>query len=62
MGFALITLGAIGVSWPATKAAPSLVAIPGFLLASLRGGVWAWIGLLTQRVPQATWEPTRRTI
>jgi hypothetical protein len=52
-------LGALGMRWPAGRRVPTVVAIPGFALASNLAGVLAWLRVF-RREHSAQWEPTRR--
>lgn len=53
-----VILGVAGMRWPGARA-PTVLAIPGFILAANVAGILAWKKVLwRERSP--TWEPTRR--
>lgn len=53
-----IALGVAGMRWPGGRA-PALLALPGFVLATILAGILAWMKVLRhERSP--LWEPTRR--
>jgi cellulose synthase/poly-beta-1,6-N-acetylglucosamine synthase-like glycosyltransferase len=52
-------IGIAGMRWPARSAAPRLIRIAGFAVASNLAGVLAWVQVLRNR-RMAVWEPTRR--
>jgi len=52
-------VGSLGMRWPHSRRAPSVVTLAGFALASNLAGILAWWRVLrNQRA--AVWEPTRR--
>jgi cellulose synthase/poly-beta-1,6-N-acetylglucosamine synthase-like glycosyltransferase len=52
-------LGAAALRWPEGRRVPSVLAIPGFILAANVAGVLAWAQALRRR-STPIWEPTRR--
>jgi hypothetical protein len=49
----------IAIRWPANRKVPLPFALAGFAVASITGGLIAWIfALRGRRLPM--WEPTRR--
>jgi cellulose synthase/poly-beta-1,6-N-acetylglucosamine synthase-like glycosyltransferase len=58
LAVAAIALGVAGMRWPGARV-PTVLAVPGFILAANVAGILAWLKVLRrQRSP--TWEPTRR--
>jgi cellulose synthase/poly-beta-1,6-N-acetylglucosamine synthase-like glycosyltransferase len=54
-------LGVIGMHWPKGRRAPSLIAIPGFIVAANLAALTAWWNVVRGRATTAVWEPTRRS-
>lgn len=54
-----VLLGILGIKWPSDRRPPSVVAIPGFALASNLACIVAWMQALGGR-RRSSWEPTRR--
>jgi hypothetical protein len=54
-----IAMAYVAIRWPATRKVPLPFALAGFAVASITGGLIAWIlALRGMRLPM--WEPTRR--
>ena len=58
-GAVVAALGILGMRWPDGRRAPSLIALPGFALASNVAGVLAWLRFFRGQ-SSPVWEPTRR--
>ena len=56
-----VVIGAVGLRWSGESAAPRLIALFGYALASNVAGVLAWIRALRGR-STPVWEPTRRPV
>lgn len=56
----IVALGLIGMRWPAGRTAPTVFALPGFVVASNLAGLTAWWNVCRGRASTAKWEPTRR--
>jgi cellulose synthase/poly-beta-1,6-N-acetylglucosamine synthase-like glycosyltransferase len=54
-----VALGVLGMRWPDDRRAPTLIALPGFALASNVAGVLAWLKFFRGE-SSPVWEPTRR--
>lgn len=59
IGAAVLALGIIGMRWPDDRRAPTVIAIPGFALASNLAGLLAWMRFFRGE-SSPVWEPTRR--
>jgi cellulose synthase/poly-beta-1,6-N-acetylglucosamine synthase-like glycosyltransferase len=56
-----VVVGLVGIRWPGARAAPRLVALAGYVLASNVAGVLAWTRAVRGR-STPLWEPTRRPV
>ena len=59
LAVALLVAGLIGWRWPRRHRAPTLLAVPGYLVAAVAAAFAAWTKALRHQ-HNALWEPTRR--
>ena len=60
LAISILVLGLIALRWPAGRPLPRALALPGFLVATILAGIFAWIETVLGG-GDAIWEPTRRT-